>query len=141
MAAQRMLPGEGAHAGRFGWVGALLGALSTLVFWIAVPHGVASVPVTIAALVVCFGASLAFALIRWDRVPQPLLLAPVLSGIALTVVAVQNTGGSESIFGMFFGYCGLGAGYFATRRQLPWLLGLMALAALSPLLYDRGDPL
>jgi diguanylate cyclase (GGDEF)-like protein len=135
-----MLPDEGVHAGRFGWLGALLGALSTVIFWIVVPTGIASVPVTIAALTVCFVAAVAFAVMPWNRLPQPALLTPVLAGVALTVVAVANTGGDQSVFAIFFGYCGLGAGYFATRRQLPWLLAIISAAALSPLLYDGDEP-
>src|SRR6266545_706885 len=140
MAPPTMLPDEGAHAGRFGWVGALLGALSTIIFWILVPSGIASVPVTIAALTVCFVATLVFAAVPWNRLPQPALLTPVLAGVALTVVAVANTGGDQSVFAIFFGYCGLGAGYFATRRQLPWLLAIISAAALSPLLYAGDKP-
>src|SRR4051794_30769603 len=140
MAPPAMLPDEGVHAGRFGWVGALLGALSTVIFWLVVPNGIESVPVTVAALAACFIAAAAFAAIPWGRLPQPALITPALAGLALTVVAVANTGGDRSVFAIFFGYCGLGAGYFATRRQLPMLLGLIALAALSPLLYDRDEP-
>jgi TctA family transporter len=94
MGAHPTLPDEGVTAGRFGWVGALLGALVSTVYILVASSTVDSMAVALAGIGACLVAAAAFALADWERLPQPARLAPVVSGLALTVVAVENTGGT-----------------------------------------------
>jgi hypothetical protein len=90
------LPGERAFVGRIGVVAGTLGTLAELALWVSAPGDVVApglfatvVAATVLVVVGCLATP-------FERLPQPVIQAPVGAGIVLCALACWNTGGATA---------------------------------------------
>jgi diguanylate cyclase (GGDEF)-like protein len=133
--------GELRMAGRMGALGGALGSVSGAVLWFVDPSGTGSPASAGAGIVLAAVIAIACLLLPWDRLSQPWVLFPIVSGILLTALACATSLGTESAYSAFYVFFAAMAGYFCTRAQALSVLALVFVAAALPILYDLDTPL
>lgn len=132
--------GELRLAGRLGAVVCAGGAAGGALYWIVEPDRIASPLVGGLAILAALVFGLMCVVVPWERLSQPWIQLPNVVGAALVALAVANTGGSTSVFAIFFLYPAVSGAYFGTRRQTYALLAVVVVLSGLPVLYDTAEP-